>query len=58
MLQGLLTGEESVQRAKHGGLRRLAQVDHVEVSKHYWKDVESFQVAEELSAVSSDGLRT
>lgn len=56
--RGILTGEESVRRAKHGGLRRLVRGDHVEVSKHYWKDVESFPVAEELFAVSSDGPRT
>ena len=56
---GLLTGEESVRRAKHGELRRLVRGDHVVVSKHYWKDdVESFQVAEELFVVSIDGLRT
>ena len=59
MMSGLLTGGENVQRAKHGELRRLVRADHVEVSKHYWKDdVESFRVAEELFAVSSDGLRT
>jgi len=55
---GLLTDEESVRRAKHGELRRLVLGDHVEVSKHYWKDVESFPVVEELFAVSSGGPRT
>ena len=54
-MSGLLTGGENVQTAKHGELRRLVRGDHVEVSKHYWKDdVESFRVAEELFAVSSD----